>query len=113
MLESQADLAPNLTSAVAAGYVHRAFADNDGVVLDAWGRPIVLQVPTVAQCDIITGIGTEAGYCARLVSAGNGSGFGTGNADIETTIAGNRSNDDRLLYLNASTPAADVNPACD
>ena len=113
MLESQAALATNLTSA-AGTYVHRAFVDNDGVVLDAWGRPIVIQVPTVAQCDGITGlVGTATDYCARLVSAGSGSGFGAGNADIETTIAGNRGNDDRVLYLTAATPAADVNPDCD
>ncbi|OQK17204.1 hypothetical protein AU255_04745 [Methyloprofundus sedimenti] len=112
-LASEAALATNLTSA-AGTFVHRAFADGDSVVLDAWGRPIVIQVPSVAQCDSITGLtGTAAGYCARLVSAGAGSGAGIGNADIDTTIAGNRAGDDRVLYLKAPTPAADINTACE
>ena len=97
ILAFEADLMTNLASA-AGTYVHSAFADGDAVVLDAWGRPIVLQVN---------------GSVARLVSAGPGSGLGISGADIDTGITDNRQADDRILYLNAPTPAADVNPRCD
>ncbi len=97
-LATQAGLAANLTSLPAAGYLHRAFTDGEPVVLDAWGRPLVLQV--------------SAGGVARLLSAGPGSGVGLGRADIETLIGGNRANDDRVLYLNATTPVADMNVSC-
>ncbi len=66
--------------------------------MDGWGRPIVIQH-------------SPNGF--RLVSAGPGSGPGIGNADIETTIAGNKAGDDRVLYLNAPTPTSDINTACD
>ena len=72
---------------------------NHIAAIDGWGRPIVIQEHP------------SNGF--RLVSAGPGSGLGIENADIETTIAGNRSNDDRILYLTAATPAADTNPDCD
>lgn len=96
-LASEAALATNLTSA-AGTYVHLAFADNDAVVNDAWGRPIVLQVN---------------GAVARLVSAGPGNGLSIADADIDTRIVDSRQNDDRILYLNVPTPAADVNPSCE
>lgn len=95
-LDSEAALATNLTAA-AGTHVETAFVDGDSVVFDAWGRPIVIQ-------------NSPAGF--RLVSAGSGAGLGVANADIETTIAGNRVGDDRVLYLNTPTPAVDINPAC-
>lgn len=80
-------------------HVHLNLANGQTVVLDGWGRPIMLQV--------------HDNYGGRLVSAGPGSGIGIDNAGLETVISGNRNNDDRVLYLNAPTPASDVNPGCD
>jgi type II secretory pathway pseudopilin PulG len=135
--ESVLALAPNLKSAesiyghaadtytVASGtpYVHQAFANKDSVINDAWGRPIIIQVPTVKDCKInILGLlstdpDPKEGYCARLVSAGSGNGLGIGEADIGTTLTSTRpatidAADDRILYLNSPTPAADINPSC-
>lgn len=66
--------------------------------LDAWGRPIVLQV--------------HATHGARLISAGRGSGLGLENGVLDTQISGNRAGDDRVLYLQ-TTPAGEDNPSCD
>lgn len=87
-------------SAAAPAHVNKNLAVGHSVVLDGWGRPIVLQVQ---------------GANARLVSAGFGSGIGIGNAGIETAIGSLRpaGSDDRILYLNMATPAQDVNPSCD
>lgn len=94
-----------------ATFVHDALADGHVIVLDGWGRPIIIQF------DSTHGI-------ARLVSAGSGSGIGLMNeqgviqAHIESPIgdfsAGNKpaTSDDRILYLNAPTPATDINPSC-
>jgi len=78
--------------------VETNFTLGDSVVLDGWGRPIILQ-------------NSPSGF--RLVSAGFGTGVGLANAAIDSTIAGNRAGDDRILYLNASTPAVDINLSCD
>lgn len=77
----------------------------DTVILDAWGRPIVIQVDTTTDVN---------NPIAKLVSAGSGSGLSIGDADIETPIHGGRqaNSDDRILYLNTPTPAADINPSC-
>lgn len=95
-------------------HVHDNLADGQTVILDGWGRPIVIQVPTVSDCKTILGLTSnpKEGYCARLVSAGPGLGLGIDNADIETAIAKNLAGDDRILYLNAPTPATDINPSC-
>jgi type II secretory pathway pseudopilin PulG len=92
------------------GFVNASSAliNGDTVVLDGWGRPLIIQVDTTNPNNPI----------AKLVSAGAGSGVGlidnsgTPLADIDTLITGNRTNDDRILYLNAPTPANDVNPPC-
>lgn len=85
-----------------------AFAAGDIIVLDGWGRPLILQVYPDSSNNLI----------ARLVSAGAGNGvglvdkYGSLLADIETKITDTtRKGDDRILYLNA--PATDVNPSCD
>ena len=62
------------------------------MVIDSWGQAIVLQV--------------KADGTARLVSAGF-------DKALDTKIINNRGGDDRILYLNASTPVADINPSCD
>ena len=118
---SNGELAPNLKDT--GTYKHTAFLADDSIVNDGWGRPIVLQVPTVSDCqnNIIPSSPSKEGYCARLVSAGSGSGLGIGEANIETTLASKRpvasahtlGSDDRILYLNAPTPASDINPSCD
>ena len=91
-------LESNLTGTFANSTYTDPFLANHIVVMDGWGRPIALQVT----------LGV-----ARLVSAGFGSGVGVGKADFETTISGNRAGDDRVLYLNAPTPSADINLDCE
>ncbi|MCK4843233.1 MAG: prepilin-type N-terminal cleavage/methylation domain-containing protein [Methylococcales bacterium] len=66
-------------------------------VLDAWGRPIIIQVPySVADSKY------KPDY-ARLVSAGAGNGMAPGDAVIDTTIHDNQGasgrGDDRVLFL--------------
>ena len=100
-------------------YVH-ALADGQLGVNDAWGRPLALQMPNQTTCDALTGRTTKPGDCVRLVSAGQGSGVGIGNADIDSKIddatlgapAARRINDDRMLYLRIPSPALDANPPC-
>jgi len=66
--------------------------------MDAWGRPIILQVPYST---------TDSEYkldYARLVSAGPGSGIGAGDAAINTKIHDDNGDaddrgDDRVLFL--------------
>jgi len=96
------------------GHVNRAFAENDNIVLDAWGRPFVLQVDSVTSgaCTNWGGNTTDV-HCARLVSAGFGSGVGMGNGSIETLLTGTQANDDRILYLNVPRPVGDSNRICD
>jgi len=95
-------------------YTKLKFDTGQFVVMDAWGRPFVLQVPTVAECKALLSLSTdpEKDYCARLVSAGSGSGLGLDHGSIDTTIAGLKSGDDRVLYLNVPTPALDINTPC-
>lgn len=102
------------------GFVNDALADGHVIVLDGWGRPIILQVPTVSDCqnNIIPSSPPQEGYCARLVSAGSGVGLGINEAGIGTPLTSSRpatayAANDRILYLNAPTPAADINPSCD
>jgi len=96
-------------------YVNKVFANNDYIVLDSWGRPFVLQVVNKTSCASAWGITTSEKYCARLVSAGSGSGPGILNADIETPLNGHRptDSDDRILYLNVPTPPQDINISCE
>ena len=77
-------------------------------VLDAWGRPFILQVTACSNWSI----SSVTGDCARLVSAGFGSGVGLGNGNIDTAITANQVGDDRILYLNAPRPAGDENLNC-
>lgn len=89
------------------GFVNSPLINGDIIILDGWGRPIIIQV--------------DSNNIARLVSAGSGDGVGLIDnnnnhlAKIETLIGQNRptNSDDRILYLNAPTPATDVNPSCD
>lgn len=104
--------------------VHVDMGNAGNQVLDSWRRPLVLQVPSPASCDRLTGLsGTKPGYCARLVSAGPGNGLNSGDAEIDTPIDDNpstigttenaRQNDDRILYLKIAPPANDrVNEDC-
>jgi hypothetical protein len=92
--------------------VHFVLSDGQTVVLDAWGRPIIIQVRDEAHCSD-WGLPGNQGGCARLVSAGSGSDIGPSNANIDTVISGQRASDDRVLYLNTATPSVDVNLACD
>ncbi|NOQ36441.1 MAG: hypothetical protein GQ569_11195, partial [Methylococcaceae bacterium] len=86
--------APNSTFETAGGKVHSDIVGTQ--VLDAWGRPIILQQhPT-------------KGF--RLISAGQG--FGLENGTVETDITEKRDGDDRVLYLENPTPSEDINPSC-
>ena len=77
-------------------------------VLDAWHRPIVLQIP-------YNGTKLDTQY-ARLVSAGPGNGLEPGAAAINTKIqtmdAGDRG-DDRVLFLKIPDPKQGGNTPCD
>ncbi|NOR69396.1 MAG: prepilin-type N-terminal cleavage/methylation domain-containing protein [Methylomarinum sp.] len=108
-------------SAAPNHHVNKDFVANDFAVFDGWGRPIVIQVTD--DCDNWEITSMSGQQCARLVSAGPFGGLGIGNAAIDTQILNDtstptvleqhRQNDDRILYLNAPTPAQDVNPSCD
>ena len=103
-------------------FTNFALDDGHAVVLDGWGRPFVMQVVSQADCGNEWDITSNESYCARLVSAGRGSGLGLSNADIDTYIVddpltttideGHLAGDDRILYLNVPTPAEDINPSC-
>jgi len=82
--------------------------------LDSWGRPFVLQVVNNADCIAAAkwNISTSEPFCARVVSAGAGSGLGAGNGSVDTVITEPKSGDDRVLYLNVPTPAGDINTPC-
>jgi len=102
---ADADTTP--TGAEAAHLIH---------VLDAWHRPIVLQVPYYDD----DGAGPHAAdyhpEYARLVSAGPGGGIEPQAAAIDTRIqdqdAGNRG-DDRVLFLSLPDPRPGGNVSCD
>ena len=78
-------------------------------VLDAWHRPIILQVP------YNTVTGKYVPDYARLVSAGPGNGTNPGDAAIDTKIqtqdASDRG-DDRVLYLKMPDPLPGGNTPC-
>jgi prepilin-type N-terminal cleavage/methylation domain-containing protein len=96
------DAATNL-----AGKVHLAI-NAGSQVMDAWHRPIILQVPYYG--------GVYHPEYARLVSAGPGTGIEPGDAAIDTTIqtqdASDRG-DDRVLFLKTPDPLAGGNIPCD
>ena len=102
----------------APNHVNANLTNIDIVILDGWGRPIILQVSNCSAWGVVV---TGTTLCARLISAGAGIGVGLSdtviNATIDTPINGHRniaigSSDDRILYLNAPTPTVDVNPSC-
>jgi type II secretory pathway pseudopilin PulG len=90
--------------------VHVPVGIGDQVVLDGWGRPIVLQVP--ASCPY----SQNALGCARLVSAGPIPGRDIQLNGIDTQIgdvdASNRG-DDRVLFLHIPDPRPGGNIPCD
>jgi prepilin-type N-terminal cleavage/methylation domain-containing protein len=95
-------------------HINNDLAAGNVVLMDAWFRPIILQVPTISDCKTILGWTNdpEYGYCARLVSAGSGNGVGIENATIDTSLSQIRQQDDRILYLN-TTPSGEQNTPCD
>ncbi|MGR8950826.1 MAG: type II secretion system protein [Gammaproteobacteria bacterium] len=90
--------------------VHVPVGVGDQVVLDGWGRPIVLQVPTSCPYS------QNALGCARLVSAGPIPGRDIQLNGIDTQIsdvgASNRG-DDRVLFLQIPDPRPGGNTSCD
>lgn len=105
-LADKTKLAANFSNGT---YVH-ALADGDSIVMDGWGRPIVLQVPPTCS------ISTNPTDCARLVSAGPGTGIGLSDADIDTKIENNEDasdrGDDRVLFLKIPDPYDKGNTSC-
>lgn len=99
------------TSASPNNHVHVDLVTGDSVILDAWGRPFILQIPSKSDCDSWTGMTTQQGDCARLVSAGAGSGLSLSQGTIETQINQTRQYDDRVLYL-LQTPPGEQNEPC-
>lgn len=97
--------APNSSFEQSSGNVHTDITGTQ--VLDAWGRPIIIQVfcsdstyTTEADCK-----SNNETWFARLVSAG-------AEGSIDTSIGGDIAGDDRLLYLNQPTPTNNTNPSC-
>ncbi|WP_305906758.1 hypothetical protein Q9L42_019290 [Methylomarinum sp. Ch1-1] len=101
-----------------SGFVHQVISVGEQQVMDAWRRPIVLQIPL----DSSNGYAPNFDY-ARLVSAGPGAGLALGDAAIDTHIEydssvnslpeANDRNDDRVLYLKNPDPYASGNIPCD
>ena len=90
-------------------YVHSAIAINDQVILDGWGRPLILQVP--ATCSI----SSSPEKCARIVSAGpipgrniQSNGFTVTKNDDDADPRG----DDRVVFLSIPDPKAGGNEPC-
>lgn len=94
----------------ANGFVAAYGANGDPAVLDAWGRPLVLQIPDPAGMGVPTAADRRH---ARLVSAGPDGVLRTPRTDAEATPPGTahyptrtQCDDDLVLYLQA----ADVRP---
>lgn len=88
-------------------------------VLDGWGNPVIIEVPSITECNtILKSTTAKEADCARLISGG-----------FDSTITSqtkNRMDDDRVLYLTIPTPINNgtdnientsddntVNPSCD
>ncbi len=112
------------TSSTFGNKVHESISTG-AQVMDAWNRPIVLQVPCEKATASATTCTLNFDY-ARLVSAGPGSGIQPGDAAIDTKIAYDGSNttevlnvrdagnrgDDRVLYLQRPDPYVAGNTPC-
>lgn len=109
--DSDGDLTDELHASFGnATYVHVPVAISDQVVLDGWGRPIIIQVPPTCPNS------AHPDGCARLVSAGSISGRDIQQNGIDTLISDtgalNRG-DDRVLFLQIADPRAGGNMPCD
>jgi len=94
-----------------SGTVHTNISTDDGShAMDAWGRPIILQIPY----DSVTS--TYLVDNARLVSAGPGNGLEPDSAAVNTAIHNNENasdrSDDRVLYLKIPDPLLGGNQPC-
>ena len=90
-------------------------------VMDAWHRPIVLQIPYYDDDGAGPHLADYHMESARLVSAGSGTGIEPNAAAIDTLISdpiannrntGTHSNDDRVLFLRIPDPAVGGNTSC-
>lgn len=96
---------------------------NHPQIMDAWNRPIILQVPCEKATASASTCTPKPDY-ARLVSAGPGSGINPGDASINTLIVYTKSaatpppwsasdrGDDRVLYLKQPDPYPKGNTPC-
>jgi type II secretory pathway pseudopilin PulG len=110
-VDSDGDLTDELHASFGdLAHVHVPVAAGDQVVLDGWGRPIVLQVPPTCPNS------AHPNGCVRLVSAGPIPGREIQQNGIDTLIsdvgASNRG-DDRVLFLQITDPRAGGNMPCD
>ncbi len=105
------DLTDELHSSYgSATYVDSAIVVGDEVVLDGWGRPVILQVPT-AGCSTYA----DPVKCARLVSAGPVPGRNIQSNGFSATLTdgdGVNRDDDRVLFLSIPDPLAGGNVEC-
>ncbi len=111
--DSDADLTDELHSSFGdtTNILDVAVAVNDQVILDGWGRPIILQVPT-ANC---TPYPSNPGKCARIVSAGAIPGrYIQSNGFTATLTDGDAAtrDDDRVLFLQIPDPNPGGNIPC-
>jgi len=88
-------------------------------IMDAWNRPIILQIPCEKASASATSCTLKYDY-ARLVSAGPGTGINPGDAKIDTKIVydvplpdARDRKDDRVLYLKQPDPYPAGNTPCD
>lgn len=106
------DLKDELHSSYASStYIDSAIVQGDQVVLDGWGRPVILQIPT-AGC---TPYPSNPEKCTRVVSAGpipgrsiQTNGFSAALSDGDAATRG----DDRVLFLSIPDPKEGGNVDC-
>jgi len=94
-----------------ATYVNQAITAGDQVALDAWGRPIVIQIPTACPAPY----SATPEKCARLVSAGPMPGRDIQSFGLTATLANGASTDrktNRVLYLKIPDPYSEGNKRC-
>ena len=88
-------------------FIDVAVANGDSVILDGWGRPLIIQIPT-AGCSYSL---TNPSQCARIVSAGSIPGREIQNNGFTVTLAdGDASSrdDDRVLFLRNPDPGKNI-----
>jgi len=92
-------------------YINKPVAVNDLVVWDAWGRPIVIQVPSACPAPYAS----TPEKCARLVSAGPVPGRDIQNFGLTAKLNNGAATDrgtNRVLFLLIPDPDPNGNESC-